>query len=330
MKKSKYTPDGKLRQTEAPVQPVSPKRPSQAPTANNCPPRKQAPFQSLDKPRVTPTPSAFAAKPASAQNRRPVKSTENTRPSKPKKKKNKIFNIILDILIVVTILGAIYMYVEPIIRSKNQDREEKRVMSDFDSFLNSAENNGLMVASVGKNSKPVPGEAYEYEGDSLTVPEPERDEDGNIILRYEGRIIMPDTKIMTLLAADDSLHALRYSAGHHNTTPGIDEKGRTVILGHNFHDRGRVFSRLDEVKVDHKIYVDFLKDRKRYIYKVYKTDKIPAADLLTRVEETSKENEIMLVTCGDEYIDGAAAYRLLVYAKLDSKIDIPADAKFTE
>ena len=182
------------------------------------------------------------------------------------------------------------------------------------------------MAKVDPNAKPVPGEDYEYYGDDLTIPEPERDEYGNIILRYEGRIIMPRTKITTLLASDDSLYALRYSAGRHNPSPRIEEKGRTVILGHNFHDRGRVFSRLDEVKVGDDIYVDNLKDRKRYIYKVYKFDKIYAEDLLDRVEETSTDNEILLVTCGDEYANGAAIYRMLVYGKLRETIPIPADS----
>lgn len=244
-----------------------------------------------------------------------------------RKKKNNITRIVLDLLIIACLLGAAYFYFEPKIRSKRQAEAEANTMDEFDNLLDSDDLANELTKALDKDVKPVPGEGYDFYGDELDVPEPERDAYGNVILHYEGKITIPRVKIKTLLAADDSLHALRLSAGRTQSSAPIGEAGLSLIFGHNFHDRGRVFSRLDEVEVGDTIYMDMLKGRKRYVYKVYNVEWIDVEDLETKLSEKKTDDEMVFITCSDEYRNGQAAYRLLVYSRLEKEIAIPRGNK---
>lgn len=239
------------------------------------------------------------------------------------KRHSKALIILLDIIIVVSLLLAAYFYFEPRLRSNQQLKQENKAKEIFDEAIEQTEGELIVKIDPKEKAKPVPGEGYEDFGHGYAIPEPEYDADGNPLLRYIGRLHIESVEIDTLIAADHSNFSLRYSAGHATDSAQIGTPGQAVIYGHNFFDRTRVFSRLNEVKVGDRFYIDLLAGNRRLNYKVTRAEKIPAAELEARVFEKTNENRVLLVTCSTEYQNGIPLNRILVYGELIGTEPIP-------
>lgn len=255
-------------------------------------------------------------------------------------KKRRPLLIILDILIIVCIIGALYFFLEPKLRSKKQNEVEQeayqQIQAQFDkpietqgSSSNSNQTSDQQVSiAVDPEALRVPGEAYEDFGGGVIEEEYLYDANGNVIINFIGSLSIPKINLNTPIADDDTLVALRYGVGHTAESDPIGEPGRALLFGHWFQEYGRVFNRLEEIKEGDEFHIDILQIRMRYHYKVHKALPISHEDLLFHLfeEEQTVESEVILVTCMvRNNAWWAPTARYLVYGELvDSEFISPS------
>ncbi len=219
---------------------------------------------------------------------------------KKQKRKNKVINIILDILIIACFAGALYFFIEPKIRSKKQRAVEEDTVKKIQEQIVDNTNTGITI-KVDPNANKVPGEAYESFGDDPIEPIDEYiyDENGNVIIHYIGTLKIPKIDLETPIADDDSLVAIRYGVGHTPESANIGDPGRALIFGHWFQEYGRVFNRLEEIKEGDEFTIDMVENQTRYFYKVHKAIPIETEDLYDRLfnDPVDVKSEVVLVTC---------------------------------
>ncbi|MGI6579444.1 MAG: sortase [Saccharofermentanales bacterium] len=236
--------------------------------------------------------------------------------NKKKQKKKKPIIIILDILIVACLLGAAYFFFEPKIRSKRQsDIEQSAVaeveaalelsVADADDIDETGDGSEQMISpvtiAVNPNANKVPGEGYEDYGhdENIEVEDPILDQNGNVVINFIGTLRIPKIDLITPIADNDSLIALRYGAGHTPGSAKIGQPGRALIFGHWFDEYGRVFNRLNEIEVGDQFTIDLLETKTRYHYKVHQMLEIEDFQLYEYLFEREPEvdNEVVLVSC---------------------------------
>lgn len=223
------------------------------------------------------------------------------------KSKRKFIIVFLDILIILCLIGAAYFFLKPKIRSKNQKNIEQSILNQVDSRFNKTEiidsdNNTLdlpVSISVDPNINKVAGEAYENFDANAEIKKPIYDEYGNVIINFIGSLTIPKIELTTPVADNDSLIAIRYGVGHRAESTAIGENGRALIFGHWFQEYGRVFNRLEEIKIGDDFVIDIIEDRTRYHYQVHDVKSISHESLYARLfdDPVSVESEVVLVTC---------------------------------
>jgi len=250
---------------------------------------------------------------------------------KSKNKKRPIL-IFLDILIVVCLVGAAYFFIEPKIRNHKQKKIETEVVAEVIAKFDSEEEpekdeiEDIVSITVDPNANKVPGESYEDFGQGINPDEIVYDANGNVVIDFIGSLKIPVIDLITPIANDDSLIAIRYGVGHTPESDPIGEKGRALIFGHWFIDYGRVFNRLNEVKAGDEFTIDILENRTRYYYKVHKAEAIDESELYNRLyeEEPKVESEVLMITCivrNNMWWDQTGRY--LVYGELVDTKYIP-------
>lgn len=253
--------------------------------------------------------------------------------TKKEKKKNKILLIVLDILIIICFVGAAFFFLEPKVRNNKQKKIETSVMNEVNLLFDSEEEqmDDLVSIAVDPNANKVPGEAYEDFGLGLNTDEIVYDENGQVIVDFIGSLNIPVIDLITPIANDDSLIAIRYGVGHTPESAEIGEQGRALIFGHWFQDYGRVFNRLNEVNVGDEFTIDIIENRTRYFYKVHKAISIDESELYHYLYEDEPEvdSEVLLITCivrNNHWWEQTGRY--LVYGELiDSKYIPPKTSK---
>ncbi len=255
-------------------------------------------------------------------------------------KKRKPIVIILDILIIACLIGALYFFLDPKIRNRKQNMIEQDAVQQINAALaedhadeadassSSDPENELKVSiSVDPDALKVPGESYENFGGEAVEEEYVYDAEGNVIINFIGALVIPKIDLNTPIADDDSLVAIRYGVGHTPESDEIGKPGRALLFGHWFQEYGRVFNRLEEIKAGDEFYIDILKNRTRYYYKVHRAIAISHDDLPYHLfeEEPTVESEVVLITCiVRNNAWRAPTGRYLVYGELvDSKSIAP-------
>lgn len=240
---------------------------------------------------------------------------------KSKKKKRPII-IILDILIIACLLGAAYFFLEPKVRSHKQTKVEQSAVTEVEKLFDTEEEELSEISiAVNPNANKVPGEGYEDfgQGENLIIEDPILDENGNVIINFIGSLKIPKIDLVTPIADDDSLVALRYGAGHTPESAFFGENGRAIIFGHWFDEYGRVFNRLGEMKVGDDFAISITKNRTRYHYHVHKMVEIKDYELYDYlfVDEPEVESEVVLVSCKVENrMWWSTSDRYIVYGEL--------------
>lgn len=226
--------------------------------------------------------------------------------------------ITLDILIVVIIGYALYLFIKPMMDQKNAEGLKQQLLDEFE------KNKQVITVNIDRNFGAVTGERYEDFGLDFMDNTADHDESDQVSLTYVGRLSIPKIKVITPLAADVELPSLRFGSGIHPEFAPINSPGLTTIFGHRFLTDGKDFNRLEEIVPGDQFYIDYAPTGKRYYYDVFEQVIIPQAELLSRVYETFDEDVVVLITCHPP-IYGESRERLLVYARLDPNqtTDIP-------
>ncbi|RKN82033.1 class D sortase [Paenibacillus ginsengarvi] len=101
------------------------------------------------------------------------------------------------------------------------------------------------------------------------------------------------------------------AATHMTETAPLGEVGNAAIAAHRARTKGRLFNRLDEVKVGDSILIRTA--NATYEYTVYET-LLVAPDDVSVLESDGKEKRLTLITC-DPVVN--ATHRLIVHAKME-------------
>lgn len=236
-----------------------------------------------------------------------------------KQQKNRVLNTILTVVAVLLLVtGVALLVIEPI---QNY-------------FRNSVTKDALEVASTGiavgveteityivpREGNEISGEEYEFYGTPDEIASQQSSMEAalaelpdEVTLNYLGIIEIESVDINLPLWDESSLVALRYGAGHYESSVLPGEDGNCSILGHRMRQEGSLFNRLGEVVIGDTIRITTV-DGNEYLYVVDEIITILPEELeaLIGVGDTS-ERQITLVTCTPT---GVGSHRLLIIGHL--------------
>lgn len=330
------------------TRPTDNKRGSVAPLGYGQPGPKEGSRPTIK--RISTSSQAYDAQPANARQKHILDRPDHQRSHKPmgngpekskamskekakaKKRRSPIL-FILDLLIIFCLLGAAYFYISPKIKSRRRSKVEASAVAKIDQEISQADDNQpkTVTIKVDPNANKVAGESYEDFGNSKDYKENYvYDANGNVIVNFIGSLKIPKINLNTPIADADNLVALRYGVGHTPESAAVGDDGRCIIFGHWFLDYGKVFNRLEEVKVGDTFKIDILANRTRYFYEIYKVASISDQELYDRLftDPVDVKSEVVLVTCIVRNNDWRnPTGRFLVYGKLVNQETVAANDK---
>ena len=128
--------------------------------------------------------------------------------------------------------------------------------------------------------------------------------------KVAGKIEMPSIRIKyPVLDVITHANAIEVSVGI-LYGPGLNNKGNTVIVGHNYNN-GLFFGKNKNLKIGDKIYITDLSGN-RVEYTIYNKYTTPESDSSFITRNTGDNTEVTLVTC-----DATGKNRLVVCAKVE-------------
>ena len=310
-----------------PDHPYIPARPQRPQQANTPYPGEPYGHASGREARPYPAPQSFNHRgrkaprpiPANVQAETAKKTMDKKEVASPDQKKNsrRWLITLLNVLIAVICLVAVFLYLWPIY-------QEQLAVNFKNKLLKNLEENPKQIVQfeVPKNYGAIVGEAHETVPGVNFIDNEEDDTEGDSVVQvtYVGRLVYPKLGMNAPLSKDISLVSLRFGVGIFPESADLLEDGMTSIWGHRFLTRGRDFNRLGEAEVGDKFYIDYNVDGMRHNYEVYQIDIIPEGEIYARAYEKFEENIVMLVTCHPLNFD-AQNERLLVYAKPLPELD---------
>lgn len=105
---------------------------------------------------------------------------------------------------------------------------------------------------------------------------------------------------------------LKNAAAHMSETAPIGKIGNAAIAAHRMKAKGRLFNRLNEVKVGDKIIIETKNET--YTYTVYDTSRVKPTDVSV-LNYNNKDKLLTLITC-DPIVN--PTHRLIVHAKMEA------------
>jgi sortase A len=108
-----------------------------------------------------------------------------------------------------------------------------------------------------------------------------------------------------------TLENMKSAAAHMSETTPLGQVGNAAIAAHRARTKGRLFNRLDEVKVGDEIVIRTAGER--YVYNVYRVTIVEPTDVSV-LNKNGDERIVTLITC-DPVVN--ATHRLIVQAKLE-------------
>lgn len=235
----------------------------------------------------------------------------------------KLLSIIGIILIVVPIIGSITLHYK-------QERLYEEYLKE--NFQEIQENEQSNLDEIDKNKEELVNMQdkgngnFEEESEKLHIPQKIQNkldedeklvEDENTTISSEkleaiiqgeviGKIKIKAVDINLILLEGVSDHEIKLGAGHMKDTAWPGSSGNCVIAGHRNYTFGSMFNRLDEVKMENEINIEFLGNH--YHYTVNEV-KIVEPDDLSVLESDESKEELTLITCHPLY---SGTHRLII------------------
>lgn len=229
--------------------------------------------------------------------------------------KSKYSNVLTVILIIaiIIILIVVGIVVANIVKSYNDDKNQKRVFEDFTSDSDTG----------NSNTDNQYDENYNYSDQNLVDlnitndTQTESSSSGTRKVTY-----YPDTNFVVAGIIEIKAINLKYSilekettkaleksvAIRYPTNPSLNTAGNVVIVGHNYRN-GKFFSNLKKLSVGDEIKITDT-SKKIVTYEIYDIFETTPEDTTYMTRDTGENIEISLSTCTD---DGNA--RLIILAK---------------
>ncbi|MNP49025.1 Sortase family protein [compost metagenome] len=103
---------------------------------------------------------------------------------------------------------------------------------------------------------------------------------------------------------------MKHAAAHMTETSSLGETGNAAIAAHRARTKGRLFNRLNEVKIGDQI--DIAAETGRFVYEVYDISVVEPTDVSV-LEPKGDDRMLTLITC-DPLKN--PTHRLIIHAKL--------------
>lgn len=123
-------------------------------------------------------------------------------------------------------------------------------------------------------------------------------------------IKIPSIKVNLPVLEGATQKNMKYAAAHLKETTPLGEVGNAAIAAHRMRTKGRLFNRLNEVKVGDKIIIE--KKGETFTYTVYKISIVEPTDVSV-LNFNKKDKRLTLITC-DPVVD--PTHRLIVHAEM--------------
>jgi len=231
-----------------------------------------------------------------------------------KQRKNRTINTILTILaILLFVAGVVLLLINPI-QNYFRNQVTKDAVNVVESQLALGQTEITYI--VPANANVVNGEEYEFFGNSdqiasqqASMEEAQANLPDEVVLNYLGIIDIESVEVHLPLWDESSLVALRYGAGHYESSVLPGQIGNCSILGHRMTQEGSLFNRLGEVVIGDTIRITTV-DGNEYLYVVDEILTILPEELEDMIgPDVSDERQITLVTCTPT---GVGSHRLLI------------------
>lgn len=214
------------------------------------------------------------------------------------------------ILIILGVLIACY----PKINNLYGSYQQQKLISQWEAVMEvSLENSYRQIDELFLEEYPRPVIQVE---ESEELEEEEREESSS-----QPKPILQKNVIGTIEIKKINLHLpilkgtteneLSKGAGHMIDTSLPGEVGNCVIAGHRGHSYGRLFNRLDELKIGDKIIITT--QAGKFQYTVYEKKVVEPTDLSV-LKGNDKDKTLTLITCTPLY---EATHRLIIHSILD-------------
>lgn len=188
------------------------------------------------------------------------------------------------------------------------NRQEQKLLSEFNRVFTETSTSPQLSSSAYNEVSKV------LEAEPISVPEPRKLDDVSKSLMKGGAIgLIQIPSIQAVLPVLEGATAknMESAATHITETTMFGQVGNVGIAAHYARTKGRLFSRLNEVKIGDKVVV---KDMDRdYTYTVFKSFIVKPSEI-TVLNSNNVDSILTLITCTGL---GKETDRLIVQAKLD-------------
>jgi sortase A len=127
------------------------------------------------------------------------------------------------------------------------------------------------------------------------------------------RLVIPKIELSSFIVEGTNRRSLLLGPGHLTNTAEPGETGNAVLSGH----RDTFFRHIHELEEGDLVYVE--RGGKRYAYQVTGKKVVEPNDL--SVTHPSADSELTLITCYPTYYIGPAPKRLVVFSKLQNRVE---------
>lgn len=208
---------------------------------------------------------------------------------------------------VVLILVGFLIFLYPILRDWNTDRQQKDLLKEA-ARIEAEAQQSAMQDNVAAHYKELSRILDEGEAPASAQKEPVNYEEGSPI----GIITISKLKLELPILEGATQSNMKNAAAHVTGTATLGEAGNAAIAAHRAHKTGRLFNRLNELTYGDEIIIKT--DGRELIYRVDQISIVEPTDVSV-LEGDSDEQIITLITCDPLY---EATHRLIVQAELVS------------
>ncbi|WP_232242883.1 class D sortase [Paenibacillus sp. GSMTC-2017] len=219
-------------------------------------------------------------------------------------------------LVVIGILILLY----PTVSKWYDIRQEEKLMAEWESnemneeaqIVGQEEYDNLttLFAQETGNSEQSPSSTSSSEETTSELSESPIPTKEPVKLNAIATIKIPSIKLKLPVLEGASQKNMKYAAAHLKETAPIGEVGNAAIAAHRMRAKGRLFNRLNEVKIDDKIIIDT--NGKSFTYTVTKVSIVEPTDVSV-LNYNKTDKRLTLITC-DPVVN--PTHRLIVHAEM--------------
>lgn len=208
-------------------------------------------------------------------------------------------------LSIVLILAGFFIFLYPMLRDWNGDRQQKELLMEAARIEAEAQQRSTEQLRAAANFKEMSRILDEGEVAASTLVEPADYQEGETIGIIS--IAKLDMELPILEGATES--NMKNAAAHLTGTAKLGEAGNAAIAAHRAHKTGRLFNRLNELTIGDEVMIRA--NGQDLVYRVDQVSVVEPTDISVLEGDPSKQ-QVTLITCDPLY---EATHRLIVRAE---------------